>query len=169
MTLSVNWSTKVITVPQADLTLVSGSIYELDLGTFREALLEIEASEDGLTQPAIHRHNTTVTLSGVTYARTIEIINGFTITFEDGQYAVRLVGANSNVEDVTNVNQVSIRSSNSAGLQVVTAGAVVAPTQQQIRDALKLAASSGEPATGSVDDQLRKQNALSNAILGSVV
>jgi len=36
---------------------------------------------------------------------------------KDGQYAVNLVGANSNVGDVVNVNQVSVRSSNSAGLQ----------------------------------------------------
>jgi hypothetical protein len=57
-----------------------------------------------------------VSLGGLTYARVIEIINGYTITFEDGQYAVNLVGANSNVGDCVNVNQVSVRSANSAGL-----------------------------------------------------
>ncbi|NOR65437.1 MAG: hypothetical protein GQ468_05405 [Candidatus Scalindua sp.] len=31
-------------------------------------------------------------------------------------YAVRMVGANSNLGDVVNVNQVSIRTANSAGL-----------------------------------------------------
>jgi hypothetical protein len=63
-----------------------------------------------------HRHNTEVLLGGVTYARVVEIISGYTITFEDGQYAVNLTGANSNIGDVVNVNQVSIRSANSAGL-----------------------------------------------------
>jgi hypothetical protein len=33
--------------------------------------------------PSTHIHNTAVTLSGVTYARTVEIINGYTIDFED--------------------------------------------------------------------------------------
>ena len=58
----------------------------------------------------------------MTLARTVEIINGYTVTFEDGQYAVNLVGANSNVGDVVNVNQVSVRSANSAGL--VTSAAI---------------------------------------------
>jgi hypothetical protein len=48
------------------------------------------------------------------------MINNYTVTFEDGQYAVNLVGANSNIADVVNVNQVSVRSANSAGLQDLT-------------------------------------------------
>jgi hypothetical protein len=63
-----------------------------------------------------HSHNQPVTVGGVTLARVIEIINGYTITFENGQYAVNLVGGNTNIADVTNVNQVSVRSANSAGL-----------------------------------------------------
>ena len=58
-----------------------------------------------------------MSVGGVILARVIQIINGYTVTFEDGQYAVNLVGANSNVGDVVNVNQVSVRSANSAGLQ----------------------------------------------------
>jgi hypothetical protein len=63
-----------------------------------------------------------VVLGGVTYSRFIEFINGYTITFEDDQYAVNLVGSNNNISDVTNVNQVSVRSQNSAGLITVTSG-----------------------------------------------
>ena len=36
----------------------------------------------------------------------------------------------------------------------VSSGAVVAPSQQEIRDSLKLAASAGAPAAGSIDDRL---------------
>lgn len=121
MAITVAWATGVISVPQADLALISGSLYELDLDVFRLALKALEASEEGMAWPDTHLHNTEVVLGGVTYARTVEIINGYTVTFEDGQYAVRLSGANSNVEDVTNVNQVSIRSQNSAGLISATA------------------------------------------------
>jgi hypothetical protein len=73
-----------------------------------------------------HRHNTQVTIAGITYARTIEIINGYSITFEDGQYSVRLAGSNNNFFDVENgilnQNQVQVIANNSAGLQIVSTG-----------------------------------------------
>lgn len=119
MAVSVNWATKVIYIPKSDLTLVQSfplEIRELDLNWFRLQLKDLEDSEDGIWADDTHRHNTEVSLGGLTFARVIEIINDYTITFEDGQYAINLVGANSNVGDRVNVNQVSVRSSNSAGL-----------------------------------------------------
>lgn len=121
MAISVDWATGVVSVPQADLTDLGGDKYELDLDWFRLQLKALEASEEGLPWPDIHRHSTEVVVSGITLSRVIEIINGYTVTFEDGQYAVNLVGANSNVADVTNVNQVSVRPFNSAGLVTVSA------------------------------------------------
>lgn len=125
MTISINWGTKVIFVPQADLTLLSVALYSMDLNAFRLALKDLEDSEDGMAFPITHKHNTEVVLSGVTYARVIEIINGYTVTFENGAYAVTLIGANSNVGDVANINQVSVRANNSAGLIAVTSGSGV--------------------------------------------
>jgi len=119
MAISIDWGTRVINVPQVDLTPLGGGIYELDLDDFRKALKSLEDSEAGMAHPDTHKHNTEVVIGGVTYARFIEIINGYTVTFEDGQYAVNLVGANSNVGDVINMNQVSVRSSNTAGLVVM--------------------------------------------------
>ncbi len=116
MAISIDWSTKVITVPQSYLTLISGSIYELDVDQFRLDLKDLEDSEDGIAFPTTHNHNTTVELSGVTYARTVEIINGYTITFENGNYTVSCAGANHNIGDVKNVNSVSLIINNSAGL-----------------------------------------------------
>lgn len=127
MAISVNWGTKVITIPQADLTNLGGGIYELDTDAFRLELKDLEDSELGIPMLDTHRHNAPVTLAGATYAQIFEIINGYTVTFEDGQYAVNLVGSNNNISEVTNVNQVSIRSFNSAGLQVVTVGSGVLP------------------------------------------
>jgi hypothetical protein len=124
--LSINWATQVITVPQADLSLVSGTLYELDVNAFRLALKDIEDGEEGMAFAATHRHNTSVTLSGVTYARTFEIINGYTVTFQDtgSPYTVRCVGANHNLGDVTNyVSEVSLIVGNSAGLIEVATGA----------------------------------------------
>jgi len=122
--ISVDWINKVIFVPQSYLTSLGGGVYELDINQFRLDLKDLEESE-GITFQDTHSHNSEVTIGGFTLSRVVEIINGYTITFEDGQYAVNLVGANSNISDVTNVNQVSIRSQNSAGLITVTSGSGV--------------------------------------------
>lgn len=122
MAISIDWGGRVINVPKADLTLVSGSVYELDVDVFRLALKDLEDGEAGMVFPRTHNHNTEVTVGGVTLARVVEILSPYTVTFEDGQYAVNLVGANSNISDVTNVNQVSIRPQNSAGMIVSGSG-----------------------------------------------
>jgi hypothetical protein len=119
MAVTINWATKEINISRAGLTLVQSNpseIRQLNLNEFRLDLKDLEDDEEGIVFPRTHNHNTEVFLGGIVYARTIEIINNYTITFEDGQYAVNLVGANSNVGDVVNLNQVSIRSSNAAGL-----------------------------------------------------
>ena len=126
MAISIDWGTKIITVPKSYLTHVAGDLYEMDTDQFRLDLKNLEDSEEGMPFPDTHRHNTEVTVAGVTYARTIEIINGYSITFEDGNYAVRLVGSNNNIFDaengILNVNSVSIIPTNSAGLIVKTVG-----------------------------------------------
>jgi len=119
MAIAINPSTFVITVPKADLTLIQSSpteIRELNLNTFRMWLKSWEDSVDGMTFLKTHDHNPEVTVGGLTLARVVNILDPYTITFEDGQYAVNLVGANSNVGDKVNVNQVSVRSQNSAGM-----------------------------------------------------
>lgn len=119
MTISIDWGTKIIAVEKTDmleLQLNPFEIRELNLNTFRLALKALEASDNGMAFLDTHYHNPPVTVGGVTLARVIALINEYTVTFEDGQYAVNLVGANSNVADRVNVNQVSVRPSNSAGL-----------------------------------------------------
>lgn len=106
-------------MPKADLTLIQSTpteIRELNLNEFHLNLRDLEDDEAGMPFQRTHKHNTEVLLGGISYARVVEIINDYTVTFEDGQYAVNLVGANSNVGDRVNVNQVSVRSANSAGL-----------------------------------------------------
>jgi hypothetical protein len=119
MTVTINWPDKIINVSRGDLTLVQTSpveIRELNLNEFRLKLKDLEDDEEGMVFIRTHNHNTEVLLGGIVYARVLEIINGYTVTFEDGQYAVNIIGANSNVGDVVNVNQVSVRTANSAGL-----------------------------------------------------
>ena len=127
MAISIDWPTGVITIPRADMTLVQSvpfEVRELDLEAFRLELKDLEDSDQGMVWPKTHNHNTTVTVGGTTLARVIEIINGYTITFEDGTYAVSALGANSNVADVLNLNSVQLRTANSAGLVAGSGGAV---------------------------------------------
>ena len=120
MTISVDWGdTKVISVEKTDMTLVQSNpvpIYNLDLDWFRLTLLDLQDDVAGRPWQKTFIHETETTFGGLTYARKIQILDPYTVTFEDGQYAVNLVGANSNVADKTNVNQVSIRPQNSAGM-----------------------------------------------------
>ncbi len=139
MAISIDWGTKVITVHQTDLTLISGTLYEMDTDQFRKDLKSLEDGEDGMPFPDTHKHNTEVTVAGVTYARFIEIINGYSITFEDGQYSVRLTGSNNNFFDVgngiLNQNQVQIITGNTAGLIVAGSG-VTEQDKTDIADAV---------------------------------
>ena len=120
MALSINWATGVITVPKADLTLVTGTLYTLDTQAFRLELKALEASEFGIVNLKSQRHSTEVTVGGVTYARAIEILVPYSIEFEDGQYSVRLEGSNNNFWDIEAgilvQNQVQVIPTNAAGL-----------------------------------------------------
>lgn len=119
MAISITWGTKVIFVPKADTTLVQLTPFEvrsLDVNAFRLELKALEASVDGMPFPITHVHNTEYVISGVTYSRSVEIINGYTVEFEDGLYGVSLEGANNNILDVKVANQVSLLVNNSGGL-----------------------------------------------------
>ena len=119
MSISVNWVTRIIFVPQSYLSFVSGSTYTLDTNQFRLDLKDLEDdAAEGMAYPDTHRHNLPVTLSGVIYSRILEFINGYQIEFEDGPYRVSLLQSNNNIGDVAIVNRVSIQVNNSAGLIV---------------------------------------------------
>ena len=173
MTITIDWASKIINVPKSYTSLIQSSpleIRQLDINTFRLDLKDLETSEEGMPFPSTHTHNTEVILSGVTYARIVEIINDYTITFEDGQYALNLVNANSNIADRVNVNQVSIRTSNSAGL--ISVGL----TQPEIRTAVWDASSGDYTTSGSMGAKLNAAasgdvdlQALADAVWDSVI
>lgn len=120
--ITVDWGTKTIFVPTQAMVLIQtvpSTIYQLDMEAFRLALKDLEDDEDGIMFPDTHSRNAPVTVSGAVLAQVIEIINGYTVTFEEiaDPYRVNAVGANSNIGEVHNVNSVSLSTSNSAGLQ----------------------------------------------------
>lgn len=124
MAINVDPFTDVIYIPKADLSLLNPSpeIRQLDLNDFHLWLRDWEDSDEGIARPKTHNHATEVTLAGLTYARTIEILSPYTVEFEDGQYIVNCTGANHNISDTKVANQVSLIVNNSAGLIVKTIG-----------------------------------------------
>lgn len=125
--ITVDLTTFVISVPQSDLTLITGTLYELDTNDFRLNELKVfEASEDGIVFSDTNLHNTEVTVAGTTFARTLEILSPYSIEFEDLQYSVRLAGSNNNIFDIENgilqQNQVQVIPTNSAGLVASSGG-----------------------------------------------
>lgn len=124
----------MIAVPKADMALVQTvpfEVRELDIDTFRLALRNLEDDNEGMSYPATHENTRPKSIGGVTLARVFEMINSYTVTFEDGQYAVNIVGGNSNIGDKVNLNQVQVRSANSAGLVQIISGSGLSPEQDQ--------------------------------------
>ena len=124
MASSINWNTLLISVPQTDLSFVSGSLYSHDTKAFWDEMKSVEASEVGMPFDDIILNVEEITIAGTTYSRSLQIVNGYTIEWEDGQYAVRLDNSNNNFfdEGVIDRNQVSVIPTNSAGLQTVDTG-----------------------------------------------
>ena len=121
--MTIDWGNKIINVFKTDMIQLQVSpteIWQLDIPSFKNTLGDLLDDEAGMTYPDIFNHNPSVSVGGAILAKVVEILEPYTITFEDGQYAVNLTGANSNIGDRVNVNQVSVRSANSAGLQDLT-------------------------------------------------
>ena len=162
MAISVDPATFVITVPKADLTLVSGTFYTYDTDAFRLELREWEYSEVGMPFEKTHDHNTEVTIAGVTYARTVSILSPYTVTFEAGTYSVKLEGSNNDVWDIgggiLNQNTVQVIPTNSAGLITVTSGSgVTAGDVTDIKNAVWNAAKTDHTTAGTFGEQLGKK------------
>ncbi len=135
MAVTIDWNTLIFSVPQSDLTLISGTLYEMNTETyFRAEVNAIMAGEEGIVFEDSIDHNTDYTVAGVTYARKIEIINGYSVQFTpDSQWTARLAGSNNNIFDVEAgilvQNQVQVIPQNSAGLVVITSGSGLSTDQ----------------------------------------
>ena len=114
----------VVTIPQADLTLISGSLYELDTLAFFSELKALEASEEGMPFGDLMSHNADYTVAGTTYADALLML--CQVQFEDtgSAYSVRLAGTNNDIFDVESgilipTPLVTVIAQNAAGLVVV--------------------------------------------------
>lgn len=124
MAYIVNWTGKIISIPTSDLTLVSGTHYQLAMSDFLGEIRRLEAAfDEGLWAPQILDHtNPKLDFAGIDYAGFDDIINSYTIQVTGAATRVDLVGSNNNIVDVLIATGVSIVPSNSAGLQLVSTG-----------------------------------------------
>lgn len=124
MAITIDPGTRNIIVQQSDLTFISGTLYAHDTDAFRHQVNEMMDDEAYVWLPDWVRRFPPVTVAGTTFAQTLEMINGFSIEYDDtpGPYSVRLEGSNNNFFDVEAgvlvQNTVSVISTNSAGLLV---------------------------------------------------
>jgi len=124
MSYTVDWIAKVISVPTADLTFVSGTRYSLDMADFLAECRRLEWEfTEGLWAPTILDHtNTRFDFAGVNYAPFDDLLNDYIIEFTGVATRVDLLGSNNDIIDVLIPTGVSVVPSNSAGLQIVVSG-----------------------------------------------
>jgi hypothetical protein len=106
---------------------VSGTIFTLDTNWFKNQLNTELSDEEHIWVEDIYTHNTQYTVAGVTYARSVQIINGWSVEFSpNAQWTVILEGSNNDIFDVASgilvQNQVQVIPTNSAGLIVGSGG-----------------------------------------------
>ena len=117
--IEILWDTFTIFVPREALTLVQSNpieVRELSITDFHESLRDIEDRFDGIVFPTTHNYVGPISISGVSLAQSMIILDPYTVTFEDGEWAVNITGGNSNIADRVNINNVGVRTANSAGL-----------------------------------------------------
>lgn len=162
MAITIDYATKVISVPQGDCTLVSGTVYTLDTeSVFRQSVMALLADANHIWMPDAYLHNTQYTVAGVTYARAIQIINGYTIQFTpDAQWSVVLEGSNNDLWDVIGgilvQNQVQVIPTNSAGL-IVGSGTGGGITADDVWNHV------GASAVNKEDDLIKARKAAENS------
>ena len=141
MALTIDPATKVISVPQSDLAFVSGTKWTFDTNVQRKAIMALLASEAYIWMDDAFVHNTEVTVAGVTYARTLEMVNSYSLTLENtgSAYSADFQGSNNNFFDIENgilnpTPLVTVQSNNSAGLQTVATGGLTAGQTTQLTE-----------------------------------
>jgi len=126
---SINWLTKVVTVPLSDLTLISGTSYSMNVDFAHDEIRRLEWEfADGLwAEHAIEYINSQV-LSGLVYSPIVKMVNGYTWFVDTTDIVVSLLGSNTNFLDTFIPGLgVSVLANNSAGK--IISGSGLSPEQ----------------------------------------
>lgn len=111
MALSCYWPNKFITVPKSELTLISGTRYQITVNYWWQLLRELAETVEGIVFDT--PYNSTAATSST--PQIVDLINGYTAEFEDGLYSVDVIGGNTNWREIEVKNQVSVGTNNTTG------------------------------------------------------
>lgn len=114
MAITVDYSTTpyTIEIPKSDLTLDSGTKYNLTVDTFWQLLRDYADSPESLPFPVIY---TRIAATASTPSITEVNADYYQLQFEDGTYSVNIINGNTNIRDVEVKNQVSVNTNNTTG------------------------------------------------------
>ena len=114
MAISVDYTVTpwLITIPKTDLTLDSGTKYNLTVDAFWQLLRDYADNPEGVINPVIY---TRVAATASTPSITEVNDDYYVIQFEDGLYSVNIINGNTNIRDVEIKNQVSVSTNNTTG------------------------------------------------------
>jgi hypothetical protein len=166
MAPTIDWPTGVITVPKADSTLLQATPVErrsLDLTQLILDIRALESGEAGRPFPRVANYTSSSTLSGTEFAPQLRInLEYYSVTFENGAYQLVLAGANSNITDTLNLNNVQVIPQNSAGLVSLTE---INNALKAVNDTVYYNSSTGTAGTASgIGQPDRPSNNLEDAL-----
>jgi hypothetical protein len=113
--ITVDYSTAppwLITVPQSDLTLTTGTQYQLTVDEFWILLRDFTDNETTMAQPKLYSR---IPATSSTPSITEIDLTYYRIQFEDGLYSVNIVNGNTNIREAEIKNQVSVNTNNTTG------------------------------------------------------
>ena len=114
MAITVDYSVTpfLITIPQSDLTLITGTQYQLTVDTFWLLLRDFTDNENAVPQPKLYRR-TPATASTPSITEIEEAY--YALQFENGAYSVNIINGNTNIREVEVKNTVSVNTNNTTG------------------------------------------------------
>ena len=114
MAITVDWSVTpwLITVPKSDLTLDTGTKYNLTVDTFWQLLRDFSDSAEAIPRPTLYSR---IPATASTPSITEIDLDYYEIQFEDGLYSVNIIDGNTNIRDGEVKNQVSVNTNNTTG------------------------------------------------------
>lgn len=115
MAISVDYSTAppwLITIPQSDLTLESGTKYKLTVDQFWLLLRDFTDNETTMARPVLYSR---IPATSSTPSITEIDLTYYALQFEDGLYSVNIIEGNTNIREAEVKNQVSVNTNNTTG------------------------------------------------------
>lgn len=114
MALSVDYSVTpfLITIPKSDLTLVTGTKYQLTVDEFWLLLSDYTDDENTMAQPVLYSR---IPATSSTPSITQINLTHYALEFEDGLYSVNIINGNTNIREAEVKNQVSVNTNNTTG------------------------------------------------------